>query len=195
VPQVERLLPPPETPKETANPAPVDAAPAPAAVPPPAAVTAEAPKTEILAAAPPKPAVMTTTTEIPDAAPPAAPLAKAESPAPKKVAPKKEAVTIDKVIEKINAKTPVAGASAATGKVSVQLASLPDQAQARKMVANLQRKYAAELGDAKLHLARADLGSKGVYYRIQSDPLVKDEANRICSSLKQLNAGCILVGR
>lgn len=92
------------------------------------------------------------------------------------------------------AKEPAAP-SAITEKSAVQLASLPNEAQAQELMATLQKKYADQLGNAKLHLARADLGSKGIYYRIQSETLVKDEANRICLSLKKLNAGCILVGK
>ena len=61
------------------------------------------------------------------------------------------------------------------------------------MMLNLQEKYSSALNGASLHLARADLGTKGIYYRIQSQPLTEEGANRICSSLKQMNAGCILV--
>jgi hypothetical protein len=82
-----------------------------------------------------------------------------------------------------------------TGKGALQLASLPGEAQATDMMAKLQKKYAVQLRDAKLHVARADLGSRGVYYRIQSQVLAEGEAARICASLKQLNAGCIIVGK
>ena len=84
-------------------------------------------------------------------------------------------------------------AAPASGNAAIQLASLPNEAQARAMMEKLQQKYAAKLGGAKLRVVRADLGSRGIYYRIQSQSLAEGEANRVCSALKQTNAGCILV--
>ncbi len=63
------------------------------------------------------------------------------------------------------------------------------------MMEKMQKKYATELRGAKLHIVRADLGQRGVYYRIQSQVLSGTEANRICSSLKRVNAGCIFVAK
>jgi hypothetical protein len=229
-PGVEHLLPPPETPKEIPQAPTVDAvAPAPEAAPVPA-VTAAAPKAEALPNAPtaktaalpnvavPKPVA---TTVAPAAVPvervaaassaTAAPVALTPEPAKlasetakPPAAPKEEPMSIEKVLQQVNAKekaatAPAAAAAAAVSasgeKAAVQLASVPNEAQAREVMAKLQQKYAAELGGAKLHLVRADLGGKGIYYRIQSDSLAKTEANRVCSSLKKLNAGCILVGK
>ena len=67
------------------------------------------------------------------------------------------------------------------------------QAQAQALKEKLQAKYAGRLGDAALHLERADLGARGVFYRIQSQGLAESDANHICSALKQMNTGCILV--
>ena len=57
----------------------------------------------------------------------------------------------------------------------------------------LQTHYASVLGDAQLHVVKADLGSKGVFYRIRSQPLTKNEATMICDGIKKMKAGCILV--
>jgi len=77
--------------------------------------------------------------------------------------------------------------------VAVQLASSNDEAKARTMMQEMQQKYTSQLGSTTLHLVRADLGSRGIFYRIQSQGLSESDANHICSSLKQMNAGCILV--
>lgn len=195
-PEVEHLLPPPEQPNVIAKEEPpkvADAAPAPAAAPPPPAVSQAEP------ASVPKPVPTTVAAATPEAKPEPAPAPEPAKPAPApqkpKAQPPKEALSMDKVIEKVTAKTPVAGTTGSSGMIAVQLASLPDSAQAKVMVQKLQQKYADQLGDVKLHLSRADLGSRGVYYRIQSDSLAKEDANRICSALKKLNAGCIFVGR
>lgn len=217
-PQVEHLLPPPEIPKEiphAAAPAPTsEAATAPAPAPAPvAAVDAASPKAGIL---PSEPAAKPVSTTIaPVAAPPAAqgPTApQAQASAAESGA--KPPLSIEQIIKNTETKTPASAASvaspaavaaptpktapkalSATGKAAIQLASLQDEAQARAMMEKLQRKYAAQLGSAKLRLVRADLGSRGIYYRIQSQNLLEGGANRICSSLKQLNARCILVGK
>jgi len=183
---VEHLLPPPEEPKET-PPAPVaDAAPTPIVQ---TTVTQE-----------PKPAATTVAEKIePSAAAPAettveAPKEPVAEKAPEKVVetPKKveEAPSLDSVIEKIGAKT-----TEASGTSVIQLASSSNEKQAIAQMESLQKKFASQLGNVKLRTTRADLGSKGVYYRIQSESLSRDEATRLCSSLKKINAGCIVVGK
>lgn len=86
-----------------------------------------------------------------------------------------------------------ASSTAASGTVAVQLASVPDQAQAQSLLQNLGQKYAGELSGVTLRLARADLGARGVYYRIQGQNLSEEAATHICAALKKKNAGCILV--
>lgn len=75
----------------------------------------------------------------------------------------------------------------------VQLASFPDRAVAEQMVEKMQAKYAAYLGGTKLRVVQADLGAKGVYYRIQSQQMAESKAKDICSELKNLKAGCFVV--
>lgn len=84
-------------------------------------------------------------------------------------------------------------APVAAGKAVIQLASMPNEAQAQATMKSLQQKHAQALGGVSLHVVRADLGGRGVYYRIQSQGIAESDAARICSSLKQANAGCILV--
>lgn len=61
------------------------------------------------------------------------------------------------------------------------------------MVEKMQAKYAAYLGGTKLRVVQADLGAKGVYYRIQSQQMAESKAKDICSELKNLKAGCFVV--
>jgi len=101
--------------------------------------------------------------------------------------------SLDKVISKVSAPT-TAPVSASGDMVLIQLASISDEGRAKEELASLQKKFVSDLGGASLRLVRADLGNRGIFYRIQSGPLARDEASRICSALKQAKAGCILVG-
>jgi cell division septation protein DedD len=75
----------------------------------------------------------------------------------------------------------------------VQLASFKSQDQARDASAKLQHDL-AELAGQAMHIERADLGARGIYYRIQAGPLgSRDEAAALCTRLKQRGQACILV--
>ena len=105
--------------------------------------------------------------------------------------------SIEQILEETKPAAPVAApvkaAPVVAGVAVIQLASLPDEAKARDLMKTLQAKYASILAGAVLHVAQADLGARGVYFRIQSQGLSETEASRVCSALKQQNAGCILV--
>jgi hypothetical protein len=46
------------------------------------------------------------------------------------------------------------------------------------------------LGSASANFVRADLGEKGVFYRLQTAPIA--DAERVCGELKRRNIGCII---
>jgi hypothetical protein len=153
-------------------------APSPAAVPAPA-VTANAP----LSLVPSPPAVATTVASAaPKPADVSAPVS-APTPAVAAVQPAAPAV----------AANPAPLSPAGKGKAVVQLAALPDERAAQAMAQKLQAKYGAILGQARLRPVRADLGAKGIFYRIQSQALSDEQAKAICAAIKNLNAGCLLV--
>ena len=208
---VEHLLPPSETPQEAPH-APPSSAPVavivPAVLPPLSAAKplnndATLSETRIV-----KP-INTTVTPAPVSAPSAvgsalsvaAPVTTVQSTvaatpeikATPSVAAKPEALSIEQVIANTKASSTPVSKTISPGSIAVQLASASDEAKAQAMMKDLQQKYATQLGDTTLHLVRADLGSRGVYYRIQSQSLAETDANQICSALKQMNAGCILV--
>lgn len=82
---------------------------------------------------------------------------------------------------------------ATKGHSVVQLAAMQDEHAAASLTEKLQSKYKTILGSNHLHTVRADLGAKGIFYRIQSLPMSESQAKSICASIKAQNAGCILV--
>ena len=195
-PVTEHLLPPPETPdlkSEGSAPAPTFFQPASSSnkqveslSPPEDPIAAGKSEPDPILDQPVK-AVQTTVmpsiskpVEVPSAAP-------VPVPAPAVVAaPVKEAPA--KPVAEAKSLTPVS-----KGQTVVQLAALPDQHAAEVMAQKLEGKYKSILGSAQLHTVRADLGAKGIFYRIQSQTMSEAQAKAICDALKSQKAGCLLV--
>jgi len=88
--------------------------------------------------------------------------------------------------------TAVAAASSA-GSYAVQLTSQRSEATAQAAFRSLQARYPNQLGGREPILRRADLGSKGVYYRALVGPFASmEEAAGMCSSLKAAGGNCIV---
>ena len=84
-------------------------------------------------------------------------------------------------------------AAAKTAGTRLQLGSLRSEDAARQEWERIKRKNTDLLGSLSATPVRADLGDKGVYYRIQTGPLADlPAAERICSELKQRSIGCII---
>jgi len=132
-------------------------------------------------------------------------------PPPAQAAPKKPAAPPEQVASKpaepASAKTaqpapaakPPAQSGAATttaksapaaadpkGSFTVQLASLPSEAEAVRARDALKSRYPELLGQIELQIHRADLGAaKGVWYRVLAGPFAAhDEAERLCTRLR-----------
>jgi len=75
----------------------------------------------------------------------------------------------------------------------VQLGSIKSAAAAASEWSKLQKKYPDELASAKYHVERADLGAKGVFFRIQAGPMAGESASEICGSIKAQSPGGCLV--
>ena len=87
-----------------------------------------------------------------------------------------------------------AAAPAKNGSYKVQVASVPSQEQAEKEWAKMKSANSDLLGALTMSIQRADLGAKGVYYRIQAGPLADDAAAKtLCSSLQSRKIGCLVV--
>jgi hypothetical protein len=167
---VEHLLPPPEAPM----PRPAPPAPKQAAVPPPAA-SAAAPGEPAPAPAqtPTAPAAkgLTTASALPGGtstpAPPAAP-------------------TPPALANTTSVKT-------GNGGVRLQLGAVRSPDAARREWQHLKEANADLLGDVAGFAVRADLGAKGIYYRIETAPFADPAAaTRLCGELKRRGTGCIL---
>jgi SPOR domain len=80
--------------------------------------------------------------------------------------------------------------AASSGSFAIQLASSPSESDAHATLTRLQKQFPNELGGGAIH--RADLGSKGVFYRVRVGPLSREAADKICTQLKAGGAECIL---
>jgi cell division septation protein DedD len=90
---------------------------------------------------------------------------------------------------------PQAGAEApmASGSYVVQVSSQRSEADAKASFRALQSRYPNVLGGRQSMVRRADLGSKGVYYRTLVGPFASsDQAAAFCSSLKAAGGQCLI---
>lgn len=84
-------------------------------------------------------------------------------------------------------------ASAGAGGYAVQVSSQRSEAEATAAFRALQAKYPQQLGDRQAIVRRADLGSKGVYYRALVGPFASaEQAANLCSKLKAAGASCLI---
>jgi hypothetical protein len=75
----------------------------------------------------------------------------------------------------------------------LQLGSVKSASAARAEWNRIRQKNTDLLGAVSATPVRADLGDKGVFYRIETAPLGDQSASRICGALKQRKVGCIIV--
>jgi cell division septation protein DedD len=181
-PQVEHLLPPPEQPMARPAPPPSPPPPQVQAVAPPAAAPSVPPE----AAAEPGPAAPAV---VPSPSPSASAqpaLSPAAAAAAQELAPTAAA----------NPAKPVAprAAKGNEGGLRLQLGAVRSQTEARGTWERLKHKNADLLGNLSAVAIRADLGDKGVYYRIQAGPVADaSTADRICGELRQRRLACVIV--
>jgi SPOR domain len=95
-----------------------------------------------------------------------------------------------------SAKPRVAAAPAAAHSGSeflVQLSSQKSEAEAAASFRSLQAKFPDELGGRSPIIRRADLGSKGVFYRAMVGPFASaQEASQFCASYKAAGGHCVV---
>jgi hypothetical protein len=92
------------------------------------------------------------------------------------------------------ASVPRATAGAApAGQYAVQVSSQRSEAEAQAAFRSLQGKYPSQLGGREPIIRRADLGSKGIYYRAMVGPFANgSEASQLCQSLKSAGGSCLI---
>ena len=182
-----------------------DAAPAAAAGTVPAPGTAPAGDAESAASAPDTVAPPPAAKEPPPAKP--VQVAKTTPVAPVKAVPPKPAPPKDTTVVAATggAKgaidvTPAAGAkplgtatTPATGSGAlVQVSSQKTEDAARSTFRDLQAKFPGILGTYKPNIVKADLGDRGVFYRVRVGPFAAADAQRLCDSLKSAGGDCII---
>ena len=81
----------------------------------------------------------------------------------------------------------------AAGGFVVQLSSQKSEAEAQSSFRSLQAKFPNELGDLQPIIRRADLGSKGVFYRTLVGPFTSaQEASQFCATYKAAGGQCVV---
>ncbi len=86
---------------------------------------------------------------------------------------------------------PTKAASAAAGGYVAQLAAFRDEASARTEFRNLQKKFPSLVGMTP-DIQKADLGDKGIYYRLRAGYLDKSVAQTLCTELKAKGQACLV---
>jgi hypothetical protein len=82
---------------------------------------------------------------------------------------------------------------AASGGYVVQVASQRSEADANASYRTLQGRYPNVLGGRSSFVRKADLGSRGVYYRTMVGPFASaEQAGQFCSALKAAGGQCII---
>jgi hypothetical protein len=84
-------------------------------------------------------------------------------------------------------------AQAASGAYTVQISSQRSENEAQASFRSLQAKFPSLLGDRQPIIRRADLGSKGIYFRAMVGPFASvDQATQFCGSLKSAGGQCVV---
>ncbi|WP_119458798.1 SPOR domain-containing protein [Rhodospirillaceae bacterium SYSU D60014] len=212
-PQVERLLPPPETPIEPPAPPPGSLAAGPATDAAAPAATVETMRAESAPAdastaetAPQPPAAAATPVETSaldgtpqdgasESATPVPEKPAAAKPTEPEVAPEvAKAPAEPKPEPEAGAEPAPQVAAAVTGSFRVQLAALRTRVDAQTEWDSLQRRFPTLLEELQVNLQRADLGDKGVYYRVQAGPLPDRAAARsLCDRFEEQKQACLVV--
>ena len=188
----ETLTPPPQPklpePKAPEPPAQLSQA-KPTLPPPPAATTSGG--EELFEETAPPPAKVAPPAEPP---PPPKELAAPASPPPAAVPPKAEPQTAAKPAEAAPATQMDAAQSALSGDYLVQLLAARDATAAEREWTRLSKAHNDLLGALGHVVVRADLGAKGIYFRLRTGPFAdKAAASALCESLKKRSQGCLVV--
>jgi hypothetical protein len=78
------------------------------------------------------------------------------------------------------------------GTSYIQLAAVKSEGDAKTKWVKLQGMYPA-LKPMSLHVQKADLGVKGVFYRVQAGPVSAADAGAVCTKIKSAKGDCIVV--
>jgi hypothetical protein len=82
---------------------------------------------------------------------------------------------------------------ASSGGSFVQLSAQKSENAAKSTYHDLQAKFSTIFGKLDPNIQRADLGDKGVYYRLRIGPFASAEAQKICGSYQAAGGNCFIV--
>lgn len=125
------------------------------------------------------------------------PVAKPETPAEAK----EEAKPVEKPAAKEDSKTAdsktadtkaAPAAAGAAGGFYMQLGAFREAPKAQDEWRKLQKKFPQSLSKLSSRVERADLGAKGVWYRLYAGPAPESSARDICTRLKADGTGCMV---
>jgi len=87
-----------------------------------------------------------------------------------------------------------AGPALAAGDYFVQLASVKSDPGAHKEWARLQKSHSELFDDLPLDVQRADLGDRGIFYRIRIGPFPnRATAQDMCAQIKAAKLSCLVM--
>jgi SPOR domain len=83
-------------------------------------------------------------------------------------------------------------AAASSGGVFVQVAAQKSEVAAKSTYHDLQVKFPTILGEFSPNIQRADLGDRGIYYRVRVGPFALADAQKICGSYRAAGGYCLI---
>lgn len=120
--------------------------------------------------------------------PPPAPAAKAEPAASGPSSSPTEKLDIAAVAKRVAAVTPAAGGH------RIQLLASKSQAKAKLARTRMLKSHGKLLSGLAFTVDRADLGKRGVFYRLRAGPLAdRDAAEKLCARFKARKVECVIV--
>ena len=170
--KTENLLPRPEVPLAPPQPKPVD-------------------KAEVTAKPEPKPDPKAKTV---GSQPTAAEVEAVKKPEPAPAPPKVEEKVVKAPPKVVAPKPAPVSATTASKNYQIQLAAVRNAAAAKSEWTRLQKKHKSLLGKLSLNVVRADLGKRGVYYRLRAGPFATQVvAKALCQSLAKVKVACLVI--
>jgi len=86
--------------------------------------------------------------------------------------------------------------AAKTGGFVVQLVSIKSRDRAQPAWASLQKAHPALLGNRELTIQKADLGDRGIFYRVRAGFFAERASARdLCNALKTRGQDCLVTKR
>jgi len=99
----------------------------------------------------------------------------------------KKSSKVDAVVEP----TPESPAAQSDGAF-VQVSAQKSESAAKSIYRGLRVKFKAIFGKLHPNTQRADLGDKGVYYRVRVGPFALADAKKICGNYKAAGSDCVI---